>query len=182
MFEYDPANNQWTKRYHYGAAWWSYPTASIDPVNRKMFLLGNCSLDVFDLETYTLTSYKESDLTGDTEILCATSPGFVYNPAIKKFVAWAGGSSNNEILSQIVYVLDPVTLVVEKRYPASTNDVIPTNSAKWGTYGRFRYVPSKDVFVVVNSVYENVYVYKLSNITTPSPGFGSTTNMAEPQG
>ena len=30
-----------------------------------------------------------------------------------------------------------------------------------GTYGRWRYVPSKNVFIVVTSVDKNVFVYRL---------------------
>ena len=33
-----------------------------------------------------------------------------------------------------------------------------------GTYGRFRYVPSLNVFVVVSGVDENVFVYRLDNV------------------
>jgi len=51
--------------------------------------------------------------------------------------------------------------------PAVGNTVTPTGSAANGTYGRFRYVPSKDVFILVNSVDENVFVYRLNSGATP---------------
>jgi hypothetical protein len=47
--------------------------------------------------------------------------------------------------------------------------VIPTSGASAGTYGRFRYVPSKNVFVVVNDIDEDVYIYRLSAGGTPPP-------------
>ncbi|MEN3293595.1 MAG: hypothetical protein V7642_2848, partial [Burkholderiales bacterium] len=30
----------------------------------------------------------------------------------------------------------------------------------WGTYGRFRYSPSRNVFVLVNDTNQNVFIYK----------------------
>jgi hypothetical protein len=47
--------------------------------------------------------------------------------------------------------------------PAPTNTITPTAPNQNGTYGRFRYVPSKNVFIVVNSVDENVYFYKFTS-------------------
>lgn len=161
MFEYDPANGTWTKRHHDGAGLWSFPTGDIDPINRKMLLIGGGALHEFNIDTYTYATHSAADLVGDTEILGATSPGFVYDPASQRFVAWSGESASG-IRPQDVYVVDPVSLVVERRAPVATSTVIPTDAAKWGTYGRWRYVPSKNVFVLVNSISENVFVYRLS--------------------
>jgi hypothetical protein len=53
--------------------------------------------------------------------------------------------------------------------PAQTNKVVPTSPPSQGTFGKWQYVPSKDVFIVVNSINENAYVYRLSTGTTPTP-------------
>ena len=45
---------------------------------------------------------------------------------------------------------------------AAANTVTPTGASTQGTFGRFRYSPSKNVFVVVNSVDQDVYVYRLT--------------------
>jgi len=37
---------------------------------------------------------------------------------------------------------------------------MPTAAEDRGTFGRFRYVPSRDVFIVVNRTNENVYIYR----------------------
>ena len=68
---------------------------------------------------------------------------------------------------------------IEKRPPASTNIVIPSNGDKAGTYGRFQYIPSMDRFILVNSIYENIDVYRLSNLFGDPKGFGSTHHMGE---
>jgi len=39
--------------------------------------------------------------------------------------------------------------------------VVPTNPAATGTYGRWRYSPRYNVFIVVNSVKQNVFAYRL---------------------
>ena len=36
----------------------------------------------------------------------------------------------------------------------------PTSETSGGTYGRWRYVDAYNVFILVNSVDENVYFYK----------------------
>jgi hypothetical protein len=80
--------------------------------------------------------------------------GFDYDPINDKFVAWRGGAD--------VYTLDPVTLVWSKISPSASNTVIPTAANLNGTFGRFRYIPSKNAFIVVNAVNQNVYIYKLN--------------------
>ena len=33
---------------------------------------------------------------------------------------------------------------------------------QWGTFGRFRYVPSRNLFILCNGVKQNVYFYRLT--------------------
>ncbi|VAX32291.1 hypothetical protein MNBD_NITROSPIRAE01-196, partial [hydrothermal vent metagenome] len=55
--------------------------------------------------------------SGGTSFEGVQAPGFVYDPVIKKFVGWGGGSS--------VYVLDPDTWVWTEISPADGNTVNP---------------------------------------------------------
>lgn len=161
VYQYDLDNTTWSQVYRYGAGWWDFPSGDIDPVNRKIVYFGNCKMGILDLTDFSYTHYTDSDFTGDTEIVCATEPGIVFDHSINKFVAWSG-DLNKGIRPEDVYVIDPIHIVAEKRIPAVSNQVIPSEAADWGTFGRFRYVPSKNVFVVVNSISENVYIYRLS--------------------
>jgi hypothetical protein len=96
------------------------------------------------------------------------APGFEYDPSIDKFVAWGGGK--NGTFPEDVYILDRDKLAWKRMSPSPTNIVKPTAGNSTGTYGRFRYMPSKNAYIVVNRVDENVFIYKLpTNITTPSP-------------
>ena len=89
--------------------------------------------------------------TGATAIQDRSAFGMVYHPDSDRMVAWSGGSD--------VYTLNPSTFVWTKH--ATTGAETPGESANAGTYGRFRYVPSKDIFIVVNSIDKNVFVYRL---------------------
>ncbi|MCX7745338.1 MAG: right-handed parallel beta-helix repeat-containing protein [Clostridia bacterium] len=170
LSEYDPVNDIWTPRGNiYSEGWMSFYTAAIDPVNRKMVAVGNQELNpgeilVWDLSKSGNLTSSRLKTTGATEIDRTTCPGFDYDPVSKKLVAWSGGTD--------VYTLDMKTLVWTKITPPSSNTVIPSKSQEYGTYGRFRYIPSKNAFIAVNAINENVYVYKLpntQNTSTPTP-------------
>lgn len=97
--------------------------------------------------------------TGDKSAETGGNRGFEFHPPSGKFVAWFGGTS--------VYTLTPPqniqtgSWVWTKVNPASDNTVTPSSPASGGTYGRFRYIPSLDVFILVNSIDGDVYLYKL---------------------
>lgn len=109
---------------------------------------------MFDLNVSGQIPLQTVTTAGDTQILGTVYPGVAYDPVSDRVVAWDGGAT--------VYTLNMDTLVWTRRDPAAGNTVIPTDSQGNGTYGRFRYVPSRNAFVVVNSIDEDVYVYKLS--------------------
>jgi hypothetical protein len=70
------------------------------------------------------------------------------------FVAWSGGTD--------VYVLDPTAWRWTRRAPSPENRADPGPQLSTGTYGKFRYVPALDLFVVMNGVQRNVFVYRLA--------------------
>ena len=164
LVEFDPLANAWTA---HGDQWNGtyldyYKTADIDPKRRKLVAVGNGEVWSWDIAaTGTITGTKLTT-TGATGILSSNSTGFVYDAAIDQFVAWSGGAN--------VYTLSLDTLVWSQVTPAATNTVIPTGPNSNGTFGRFRYIPSKNAFVVVNAVDQDVFVYKLSaGGGSPSP-------------
>lgn len=76
-------------------------------------------------------------------------PGTAYDPVLKKVVVWSGGKS--------VYALDPTTGNVSETVGGGSD---PGSPALNGTYGRFRYSPALDAYVVTNSISKNVFVFK----------------------
>ncbi len=125
-------------------------TSEIDPVRNRFVAVGNHRTRVWNL---ALPDAAPVDVvtTGDKEIESARNPGLVYHPASGHLIAWAGGKD--------VYRFDLGTLVWTK--VAGAGAVDPGPAATRGTYGRWRYVPSLDVFVVVSNVDANVFVYRL---------------------
>jgi hypothetical protein len=159
MSRYSPDRDRW----HGG---WEathvrvHSTAAIDPVRRLLVLFGSgtdlalvfcCNLArpgrVDDLRAIT---------TGDKDIERAYAPGFDFHRPTGRFVAWAGGTA--------VYALDPDNWHWTRLPAAAGNSADPGPALRSGTYGRFRYVPGVDVFVLMNGVDRNVFVYRLPRL------------------
>ena len=161
LVEFNPSTNTWTA---HGDRWNGtyidyYKTADIDPKRRKLVAVGNGEVWSWDISARGTIIGSKLTTTGATDILSSNSPGFVYDAAIDRFVAWKGGAN--------VYTLNMDTLVWSLVTPAAGNTVTPTGPNGTGTFGRFRYSPSRNVFVAVNAVDQNVFVYKLSSGGSP---------------
>jgi hypothetical protein len=155
MARFDAKANQWGKQsvdnnslgYEYGIS------LEIDPTRRLLVSVGHGNVYTWDISN--LNASIPSQLittTGDNSMVGISAPGLAYDPVTQTLVAWNGGAT--------VYILDPGTKVWTKRNP--TNSVTPTAANGNGTFGRFRYCPSKNAFVAVNRVSENVFIYKLT--------------------
>jgi len=158
LLEYNPMSNSWATHPDGGgtADMNGYATAAIDPTRRLMVAVGNDAVLAWDLTAPGEKS--DPNTTGGASIVGAQAPGLAFDPPTRTFVGWNGGAT--------VYKLDPTTWAWTRVDPAPGNTVIPTSKAQWGTYGRFQYSPTSNVFVVVNSVDQDVYIYRL----TPGSG------------
>ena len=78
----------------------------------------------------------------------------MFDSAVNLFVGWDDGAH--------VYTLNPETWEWKKLSVASGNTVSPDNAATTGTFGRFQYIESRNAYVLVNSVTNSVYLYRLS--------------------
>jgi hypothetical protein len=85
--------------------------------------------------------------TTGAEIIEATAPAADYDPVADDIVAWVGGG---------VWVLD----LESKVWTRGSSAGAPTEPTQHGTFGRFRYIPRTNVFILVNSVDEDVWFYK----------------------
>ncbi len=152
--KYDPETDVWTRLYNQDGGWpGGDSNAAIAPDRRIIIYIGGEQIaplyGVYDIET---DEYFVPDFSGNTEILYGSAPGIAYHPPTDSVIAWNGGSS--------LYQLDLDTwewTAIE----VTDNGTIPDNAATNGTYGRFQYVPEHDVFIVVNSIYSNVFAFKL---------------------
>ncbi len=178
LYEFDPLNLSapWTQRSSTMVSHF-YMTGAIDPNRRKLALLGGTGYGgfaktvIYDITDPEAVTGGVAVTTGATEIENSDAAGFEFDPVSDRFVAWKGGEQ--------VYALASDTLEWSRMLPAATNLIIPSRPAEKGTYGRFRYVPSKNLFVVVNDMQQNVFVYKLSEgsgSARPFPSLGLTAS------
>ncbi|MFH1812511.1 MAG: kelch repeat-containing protein [Pseudomonadota bacterium] len=164
LAEYDASADSWTS---HGGQWteseyFSYSlTAAIDPVGQQLVAVGGGAAYRWDLTVSGDSAAVVLSTSGEQTVVQASTPGFVYDPVSAIFVGWAGGAE--------VLTLDPTTWAWTRVAAAATNTVVPTAPASNGTFGRFRYAPTHNVFVVVNAVDEDVFVYRLSDGTGQSP-------------
>lgn len=135
-----------------------YSTATIDPGRRLFITVGGGEVRAWDMTLNPSTSVLKPT-TGDTQIVAVSNPGLEYDPVVDRVVAWHGGAD--------VHVLNTATWTWTRVLPAAGNSVIPTAGQLYGTYGRFRYIPSMNAYIAVNAVTQNVYFYRLA---LPSPG------------
>lgn len=166
LASYNPATNSWQQ---YGPVVNNlYTTAAIDLSRNLMVMTGAGHLMYVDLDNPGPGAVSVRNNSSQT-IEGKTAPGFVYDQVQQLFVAWGGSGDPTA-----VYTLNPDDWSWNRIAPAAGNTVVPSGAQRFGTYGRFRYVPEYNVFVLVNSTEENVYVYKLSD----SPGTASTRPAA----
>jgi hypothetical protein len=149
--QWDPVKNVWTKHSTFVKGWFDYAyTGAVG--DHKFVAVGNGDMLQWDLQNPKADAKVIATL-GDSKMVSVKNPGFVYDPKVGYFVAWNGGTD--------VYVFDPVTKKWLKTPLSADNKVTPTKASPAGTYGRFQYIPSKDLFIGVNSINENVFFYRL---------------------
>jgi hypothetical protein len=156
LSQWDPLGHHWTLRATYSMEHMDYNTTGDIDCKRGLFVAaGNHKVYAWPVKPIPgVIAGGKIKTTGDTEILECGSPGFCYAPLCDKFVAWRSGAD--------VYTLDMDTKVWTRHPPAASNKVIPGKPDQWGTFGRFRYVASRNVFVLYNSVSQNVFFYRLT--------------------
>jgi hypothetical protein len=176
---YDPAEDKWGGPY--GSSYVEhYVTAAVDPSRRIMVATGGKDdrILVWNIDGLGSPVNPGSPSTpgtfGERMLESANAPGFVFDPVSDSFVGWSGGAS--------VYTLDPDTWVWSKIDPATGNAVTPTAPNEMGTYGRFRYIPSKNAFILVNRTNENVFFYKLTPGSGPPGTGGGPPGAGSPDG
>jgi hypothetical protein len=131
---------------------------TIDPTEQLLVEAGGGETALWDL-TNDLSGGVVTT-SGAKEIEEGDDPGLVYDPRIRKVVGWAGGTS--------VFILDTRTKIWSEVGPASTNAVDPGPvSTSGGVFGRFAYSVESNVYIYVDRVSENVYLYRLSNEKAP---------------
>lgn len=144
---YAPATDTWsdvtseTHGHYYGGA-------AVDTTRKVLGVTG----DGVTVHTYAIgeagAPYTERATSG-LDAALAQAPGFEYDAKLDRYVAWSGGRA--------VRYLDPTTW--QWASVEGTGDD-PGTQAQNGTFGRFRYSPSCNVYVTVASAETDVFVFK----------------------
>lgn len=155
LMKWEPASNSWqvrTPKLNIGS---SKMSAEIDPLQRVFVLVGEGSASkYFNIDDTGELTWQLLNTSGPTFVSSAKGPGFEFDSVSKQLIGWAGGTS--------VYALDVAARQWKECPVADTNGVSPGAQNQNGTYGRFQYIPSKNVFIVVNHYKKNVFIYRLS--------------------
>jgi hypothetical protein len=158
LYSYNPANNAWTKRSSSSAGMTDYKTGIIDPIRKRYYLHTNSSgatLYWYDISSPTASVALQSGQTlGCSGLIGDYRAGWAFDPTQNKIVGWNGGNT--------VYILNPDTLTCTTASYSGGPATVPN-----GTFGRFRYVPSLNIFVVCNSVDANCYTLRLTSGSAP---------------
>ncbi|MDH3533110.1 MAG: fibronectin type III domain-containing protein, partial [Gammaproteobacteria bacterium] len=153
LSSYNPSTDTWTVRSGAGIG---EVAAVIDPVRKKYFMheaSHGSTLYWYDISKPTgSVSLQSAPTTGCSSFLGngrAYGVGMEYDPVQDRIVGWNGGDT--------VYILNPDTLsCTTVSYPGGPS------AHPLGTYGRFRYSPNLNVFVVCNDVDENCSTLRLT--------------------
>ncbi len=175
---YDVDGDRWSEAPGFGfpPLWPRYAvggdrTGEVDSNRRLFWAVGNGLVFVWDIDAEAVVTddwvttgggdYTNAEQvgaradqlfeSGGGAVYNTPAPGFAYDTATDDFVAWPNAGAP--------YALDLET----RTWTVGGAAGAPTSETSGGTYGRWRYIAAYNVFILVNSVDENVYFYKHSS-------------------
>ncbi len=140
LFSFDAEQDRWTR---HAEDKFYYQTAAIDSKRGLLVVMGNGAVAAYDLKNPVRQAWKT---TGGDAVVGSSNPGLDYDPVRDRLTAWAGGA---------VYTLDPETKVWTARQAPGAPARTPH-----GIFGRWRYVPAVDAFILVTAAGEDVRFWK----------------------
>jgi len=140
----------------------------IDP-KRKIFIVvgaagsaggGLRAISIAPGSNYSMHDWTAAASSSCGPLLSAAYPGLAYDSAVDRIVGWPD-------FGDTVYLLDPDSKsCAAATFPGGPPDSSHTGSAHTsnGTFGRFRYFPDRDIFVLINQADHNVFVLRLGSL------------------
>lgn len=170
LYDYDVERNAWSVLAQLGnLQWpryeiWGDKSGVIDTRRRLFWSIGGGDYLVWDLRLKMMVTDSWATKgggsfeiapkdggpgfsSGGQEIRAAQAPGVDYDSKADQLVAWKGGAP---------WALDLGTRTWSRRGGAGA----PSLPQRTGTYGRWRYLPRYNVFILINDVNDDVYFFK----------------------
>jgi hypothetical protein len=171
LWSYDYDANSWAKHNDDN---FSEHASALDTKRGLLVFVGNGEVFAYDVRSANYTK-QVWPTTGGGSFISKKSVGLDYDSVSDRIVGWHGGA---------VYALDPAT----KNWTTTNPSGAPATTSN-GIYGRWRYVPSVNAFIVATDWDADVHFYKLTAgggggspppaDTTP-PAISITTPTANP--
>jgi hypothetical protein len=130
----------------------------LDPKRRLFMVLGPDRKEFYEVgPNGEFLAEKKLTTKGAVEIEKCYAPGLAYDSKADRLVAWCGGGD--------VYSLDAEGGSWTRH--ANKGKVVPGDPGKTpgirGTFGRFRYMPEYNAYIVVNGSRNNAFIYRLAD-------------------
>ncbi len=164
LFSYDFNTNRYTKLSTSQATLGYHLAATIDPKRKKFIIMGYDSVQgggrvwSYDIGPGSNYQIQQVNTTGGNGIVGESYPGIEYDPVTDRILGWDTGDRN------AVYSLNLDT----RQWTVTSYSGGPAPVGN-GTHGRFRYSPASGVFVLVNSIDDNVRILRHSNAPAVRP-------------
>jgi hypothetical protein len=144
IYAYEVDDNRW-RRLAEAPHTWSQQRGAFDPTRRLYFTIGAGELLVWDAEHQRDVS-ADWNGAGAEALVAAAAPGLDYDASGDRLVGWNGGAP---------YLLDLAT----RKWSRGSADGAPPAQQTTGTFGRWRYLPDRKVFILVNGA-DAVHFYR----------------------
>jgi hypothetical protein len=164
---YDYDKNEWTRLMPWTHSWGAVKSVVV-PNRRLFFTFGQKEFLVYDIDKNKDVS-ADWKTTGGDAVIDSYGMGGDYDIKADALVAWKGGGP---------YALD----MGSKTWTRKSGTGAPAEQREQGTYGRFRYIPEYNVFILVNSVHEDVVFYKHTAGNGAKAPVGARTKALEGRG
>jgi ferric-dicitrate binding protein FerR (iron transport regulator) len=150
LYSYDYDRNIWTR---HNSDPFDRETSAVDTRRGLLMVVGKGRVFSYDLRAPNPVR-EDWKTTGGESFLSKEYPGLDYDPVSDRLVGWAGGD---------VYSLNPESRIWAAIGPtgAPLPTGNPTREYTTGIYGRWRYVPAVDAFILVTSIDEDVHFFRL---------------------
>ncbi len=160
LFTYSVADDVWARLADFGYEpyWPTYANSNyrrgVMVGARRLFFsvvgsfeAGGPDIFVWNVDTGADVTAPWAAASGDTSVVATNGAGADYDRATDAIVAWGGGAP-------------ALWNLTSNQWARGSGAGAPPTMVDNGTYGRFRYVPHLNAFVLVNLPDQNVYLYK----------------------